>query len=130
MTPDGKILIVDDRYENRYYLESLLKGNGFSVVSAKNGQEALDLINSEDIVLIITDILMPVLDGYVLCQKVKGDPKTAHIPFIFHTASYTETRHRELGLSFGADEYVSKPIEPDTLLEIIRRILSKQGKEE
>lgn len=120
------ILIVDDRYENRYYLETLLKGNGFQVLSAKNGDEAIKILKSNDIDLIITDILMPGIDGYMLCQTVKKEPKLTHIPLIFHTASYIEPRHVQFGLSLGAVEYVCKPAEPDDLLVIIKRILNQK----
>ena len=124
-----KILIVDDRYENRYYLETLLKGNGYDVLTAKNGQEAFEIVKSDIPDAIITDILMPVVDGYSLCQMVKNDRNLAHIPFIFNTASYTESRHRQYALSIGADEYISKPIEPEAFLSIIRSVLDRNASE-
>ena len=118
-----KILVVDDRYENRYFLKTLLSAHGYQVVTAKNGKEALDLIKSEHFDAILTDILMPVMDGHVLCKTMKEDPELAKIPFIFNTASYTEPRHRQHGLSLGADEYICKPIESEELLRIIERFV-------
>ena len=115
------ILVADDRHENRHYLQSLLVGNGFRVISAKNGEEALHAVKSEHVDLIITDILKPVMDGYMLCQKVQKEPSFASIPFIFYTASYTEPRHMDYGLSLGADEYICKPSDPEVLLKIIRK---------
>lgn len=116
-----RILIADDRPDNRYFLQSLLTGHGYQVLSTKDGQEALEILKNEVVDAIITDILMPVLDGYDLCQLVKKDPNLAKIPFIFYTASYTEERHRIFGLSLGADEYLCKPSEPDDLLAIVRK---------
>ena len=117
------ILVADDRHENRYFLESLLTGNGFRVISVKNGEEALHAVHSESVDLIITDILMPVMDGYMLCQTLQEDSAFSSIPFIFYTASYTEARHKDYGLSLGADEYICKPAEPEVLLAIIRKYL-------
>jgi CheY-like chemotaxis protein len=121
--PEKKILIVDDWYNNRYFLETLLKGNGYQVVSVKNGQEALEMLKSEKFDAIISDILMPVMDGYLLCRTIKEDSVLSQILFIFYTASYTESRHREYGLSLGADEYICKPIEPENFIAIIKRML-------
>lgn len=121
--PVKTILIADDRYDNRYLLETLLTGNGFRVISTKNGEEAFEILKSEKIDAIISDILMPVMDGHTLCQAVKKDLKLAQLPFIFYTASYTEPRHRQYGLSLGADEYICKPSEPEELIAIIRKYL-------
>lgn len=122
-----RILIVDDQYENRYMLQSLLEGNGFVTITAANGLDALKIVKTEPVDAIISDILMPVMDGFKLCRTVKEDPHLAHIPFIFNTASYTETRDRHFGLSIGADEYITKPIDPGDLLSIIREVLSRSG---
>ncbi|NLV26387.1 MAG: response regulator [Methanomicrobiales archaeon] len=121
------ILVADDRYENRYYLEKLLTGNGYRVILVKDGEEALNIINNETIDVIVTDILMPGQDGYDICKAIKGDPKTSHIPLIFYTASYTEKRHIDYGFSIGADEYIIKPSEPGILLDVIRRFLHHDG---
>lgn len=124
-----KILIVDDSYENRYYLQFILEQNGYQTISVENGQEALEILKTEKIDAIITDILMPIMDGFKLCRVVKKDPKIAHIPFIFYTASYNEAQNKELSLSLGADEFITKPIEPEDFLAIIRRLVksTEQG---
>ena len=127
------ILIADDRYENRYLLQVLLAGNGYQVITAENGQEVLDKLKTGKIDAIISDILMPVMDGFQLCRVVKGDPELVHIPFIFYTASYTEKKDREFGLSLGADEYIIKPIEPEDFLAIIQKVFFEhleEGKRE
>lgn len=66
--------------------------------------------------MIISDILMPVMGGFQFCRTLKKDPKIAQIPLIFYTTSYTEQKDRLFGFSLGADEYISKPIEPDDFI--------------
>jgi len=121
-----KILIADDNDVNLYYLQSLLSAAGYEVVSAKNGAEALEsaLANPPD--LILSDILMPVMDGFALCQRWRGEKRLARIPFAFYTATYTDPRDKELGLRIGADEFLMKPVEPDALLETIRDLLRRK----
>ncbi len=116
----NRILVVDDQEENLYYLRALLQGHGFEVVSALHGAEALDKARQNPPDLIISDILMPVMDGFALCRAWKKDARLKTIPFIFYTATYTEERDREFALSLGAERFVVKPEEPDALLEMIR----------
>jgi PAS domain S-box-containing protein len=120
-----KILIVDDKSENLYLLESLLKGNGYETISAKNGEEALSFANKEKLDLIIADILMPVMDGYTLCRECKKDERLKKIPFIFYTATYTDPRDEEFALSLGADRFILKPQEPDVFIEIVNDCIKK-----
>jgi signal transduction histidine kinase len=118
------ILVVDDIAENLYFLEVLLKGNGFEVRTAANGLEALESARSEPPDLIISDILMPVMDGYALCREWRSDERLKGIPFIFYTATFTEKKDEELALSLGADCFAIKPQEPDALMEIIQKVLA------
>lgn len=78
-----KILIVDDKKENLYFLETLLNGIGYETISANNGAEAIDLAKKSDIQLIISDILMPVMDGFTFCRNCKKDENLKNIPFVF-----------------------------------------------
>lgn len=124
-----KILIVDDREENLYMLESLLKGSGYEVASAMDGVEALERLQKDSFDMIIADILMPRMDGFQLCRECKKDDTLKKIPFIFYTASYTNKKDEEFGLSLGADKYIVKPVEPERVLEIIDDLLGDYEKD-
>ncbi|MEW6266049.1 MAG: response regulator [Thermodesulfobacteriota bacterium] len=119
-----KILIADDTEQNRYFLEALLTGHGYEVLSAINGQEALRLARNEPVELIITDILMPVMDGFTLCREWKSDSKLSRIPFVFFTATYTSPKDADFGLRLGADRFLLKPMDPDKLMAAIEEVLN------
>ena len=125
-----KILNVDDNAENRYLIETLGQANGFEVVSARNGLEALEVLDRQPVDLIVSDVLMPEMDGFQLCHEVKSRERTLHIPFIFYTATYTAEQDAELGLSLGASRYILKPADPDEFMTIVREVISKAQKRE
>jgi len=118
-----KVLIVDDIKENLYLLETLLKGSGFDVESAANGVEALEKLHTNGFNMIISDILMPVMDGFQLCRKVKKNEELKNIPLIFYTATYTDKKDEEFALKLGAAKYIRKPAEPYELIKIIQGII-------
>lgn len=120
-----KLLIVDDQEPNRYLLEVLLKGHGHQVVSASNGSQALDLAHQDPPDLIITDILMPVMDGFALCRRWKKDPALCSIPFVFYTATYTDPKDEKFALGLGAARFIIKPTEPDVFLKIVNEVLDE-----
>lgn len=124
------ILVVDDVKPNVYLLESLLKSKGYKSIVAANGKEALEKLRDNNVLLIISDILMPVMDGFQFCKVCKSDNKLKKIPFIFYTSSYTDVKDERLALDIGADLFVRKPIEPTEFIKIIEKILAdfKKGK--
>lgn len=117
------VLIVDDQYINRYLLEKLLDGYGYSVLSTEDGTQALETLRTEPVDLIISDILLPKMDGFQLCREVKKDPKLSKIPFVFYTAAYTEQKDREFAESLGADRFIVKPTDPAEFITIIRDLI-------
>jgi len=119
------IIIVDDRLENRYMLESLLKGVDYKISTAKNGAEALSLARKYPPDLIITDILMPVMDGFTLCKEWRKDELLKKIPFIFYTAAYTSPQDIKYALRLGADRFLIKPQEPTVFLTIVKQVLDE-----
>ncbi len=123
-----KVMIVDDLPENLYMLQSLLTGNGYEVVLAKNGKEALDLAVQSHPDLIISDILMPVMDGFSLCRRWKQDPELRSVPFVFYTATYTEPEDEGFALSIGADLFIRKPAETDVFLASVGEALNRYSK--
>lgn len=120
------ILIVDDNSTNLYVLKSLLESEGMETITAKNGKEALAKAHSHPPDLIVSDILMPVMDGYTLCRHWKSDDQLKHIPFIFYTATYTEAKDEKFALSLGADLFIVKPQEPEVLINMLSKFLSAQ----
>jgi len=120
-----KILIVEDTESSRILLELTLAAEGYEVMSGENGLEALQLAQTTLPDLIISDIMMPEMDGFEFCRKVKADPALKNIPFIFYTATYTEHKDEELALALGADRFVIKPQEISVFMEIIRETLTQ-----
>src|SRR4030067_2412799 len=125
-----KLLIVDDSQPDLYMLETLLKGNGYQVATASNGVEAIEKASRAPPALIISDILMPEMDGFTLCSLCKHDATLNRIPFVFYTATYTDSKDEELALSIGAEKFIVKPADPEEFTGIIRDVILqyKQGK--
>ena len=118
-----KILIVDDDLSNLSLLKTVLKSNDYEVEQAINGEKALEILRSKDIDLIISDILMPVMDGYHLCQECKADNKLKNIPFIFCSGTYTDKKDENLSIKFGAEAFIAKPFHNKQLLNTISRVI-------
>lgn len=117
-----RILVVDDREEDRILAETLLQTGGEETRTAINGADALQKLRAEHFDVIVSDILMPVMDGFRLCQECKTDEALRHIPFVFLTSSYTEDADETLAFRLGADGFIRKPVEPECLTQSIRKL--------
>ncbi len=122
------ILIADDHYEMLQYLELNLAGK-YHVLSVSNGKEAINILEKYKIDLIISDVMMPVLDGFMLCNKIKSNPKYSGIPIILLTAATLTDKQIE-GFRSGADDYLVKPFNPDVLEARIESLLYRNRKVE
>jgi two-component system, cell cycle sensor histidine kinase and response regulator CckA len=125
-----RVLIVEDKPENRYLLRAVLQGHGYAVDEASNGAEALTSARQEPPNLIISDLLMPVMDGYTLLRQWKADERLRTIPFVVYTATYTEPRDERLALDLGADAFIIKPVEPELFVAHIEEVLEKKTRSE
>jgi CheY-like chemotaxis protein len=105
-------------------LEVTLRFKGYPVCTARNGQEALDVIAKEHPALIITDILMPRMDGYALAHAVRKDPNTRQIPIIFLSATYVTPDDKKFAMSLGAVRFMEKPVDTEDFLLTVAEILT------
>ena len=122
------ILIVDDNEDSRMILKKILESDEHTVEVAINGEKALNMAKESPPDMIISDILMPVMDGFQLCRKVKCNKDLNHILFIFYTATYTEEKDEELALKMGADKFIRKPVEPDEFIKIVQGVIGDMEK--
>jgi PAS domain S-box-containing protein len=122
-----KILIVEDNKENRYLLETLLQAEGHQVVKAAEGGEALSLVRREPVDLVISDIMMPGMNGFRLCREMKRAKDLRRIPFIFYTATFLEKEDEILGMSLGAARFIMKPMEPARFIHQLNQVLAEQS---
>lgn len=118
------ILIVENEVSNRILIEKVLSTRGFRCLSASNGREALDILDQESVDLILTDLSMPVLDGYRTTQLIRARPALARVPIVAVTA-YALNDENEAAMQIGCNEYLTKPFKPRQLLEVVDRLLPK-----
>ncbi|WP_054851321.1 PAS domain S-box protein [Olleya sp. ITB9] len=123
-----KILIVDDTFQNLYLLRVILEKEGFQVLEANNGQEGLETLKRYHVDLIISDILMPIMDGYLFCKACKANSDYKNIPFVFYTSTYTAKLDEDFALKLGAASFLRKPIDHEELIKEIKYILEKNQK--
>lgn len=119
----GKILVVDDEVNITQILEFSIGAEGYEVIAAQNGEEAIDKARREQPDLIILDIMMPIIDGYEACRILKANPLTKNIPVILLTAKGRDIDKR-LGYEVGATDYIIKPFSPNKLVDKIHKLLS------
>jgi putative two-component system response regulator len=120
--PDDKVLLVDDNTSNLQLLHETLDGLGYKLLIAKNGKSALAIAAKANPSLILLDIMMPEMDGYEVCRRLKSDEGTARIPVIFITALADEEDEAK-GLGLGAVDYITKPIKPELVRARVRNHL-------
>jgi CheY-like chemotaxis protein len=119
------ILVVDDRPEARYATVKTLMAAGYDVRETATGRDALRLARlSPD--LIVLDVVLPDMDGFEVCRRLKSDVTTGPIPVLHKTAVYGDPDHRRRGLAAGAEEYLSDPVEPALLVATVERLLQRR----
>jgi two-component system, sensor histidine kinase and response regulator len=126
LKPSGAtILVADDNYTQTKLLAHMLKSKGYRVVTARDGQEALALLRRQPVDLIISDVVMPGMDGYALLRAVRGDPALAHLPVIF-LSGYATADDRRRAKESGVEDYLTKPLEEPDLLASLSNLLERQ----
>ncbi len=117
-----KMLIVDDKEENLYLLEALLKGKGYEVLEARTGEEGVELAIKEKPDLILMDIQLPGIDGLETTKRIRESEEVGQIPIVALT-SYAMTGDREKALNAGCTGYLEKPINPETFMTSLEKYL-------
>jgi two-component system phosphate regulon response regulator PhoB len=127
--PKERILIVDDEEDILELLSVNLKREGYEVLRAENGEDAVSMASTEKPDLVILDLMLPGVDGLTVCKMIKGSSLTKHIPIIMLTAKGQEVDIVK-GLEQGADDYVTKPFSPKILLARVRTVLRRKTEKE
>ena len=125
----GKILVVDDEIYIVHILDFSLGVEGYDVMTALDGEQALAKVRQEKPDLIVLDIMMPKLDGYETCKALKSDPETRDIPVILLSAKGRNV-DQKVGFEVGADDYITKPFSPRKLVERINSILGQNSRQD
>jgi diguanylate cyclase (GGDEF)-like protein len=119
----AKILLVDDRASNREVIAALLRPQGHTVLEASHGKEALARVRMETPDLVITDILMPLMDGYEFVRQLRSDETLKEIPVIFYSANYLEAEALDLAQAYGVSQVIRQPFEPEDVLKMVGEAL-------
>src|SRR5688572_32537928 len=118
----ARVLVVDDIAANVRLLEAKLAAEYFEVMTASSGKEALALIEKQTPDIVLLDVMMPEMDGFEVCKRIKANPATAHIPVVMVTA-LTDSADRIKGLEAGADDFLSKPLNDTALMARVRSLV-------
>ncbi len=121
----GPILVVEDVPNVLELLEVTLRFKGYPVITARNGQEAMEKVQNEHPALVITDILMPKMDGYALAHRLHTNPQTRQIPLIFLSATYVTPEDKQFAVSLGAVRFIEKPIDTEEFLLTVAELLTQ-----
>ena len=118
-----KALVVDDYQTIREKMVAALKGVGVKTTEVENGLEALSKLAEEEFDIVFTDIVMPEMDGFELCEEIRRNPAYRHLPIVVNS-THCDTKYIIKALRLGADDYVSKPIEPELVAKVVERIMT------
>lgn len=118
----SKVLVVEDSMAQRQMISDLLEGSGLTVEVASNGVEALKQVETYSPDIVVLDIVMPQMNGYELCRRLKSDPKTQNVPVVM-CSSKGEEFDRYWGMRQGADAYIAKPFQPMELIGTVKQLL-------
>ena len=124
-TKTGYLLVVEDIPDILNLLEATLKFKGYRVVTARNGEEALEIIHKDLPDLVIADILMPKMDGFSMVHRLRINPETRRIPVVFLSATYVAPEDKAFALSLGATRFIEKPVDLPTFLPVIEKLLQQ-----
>jgi CheY-like chemotaxis protein len=124
-THQPTIMVIENETSNRILIERVLSTRGYRCVSASNGREALEMLDKEHVDLILTDLSMPVLDGYRTTQLIRSRPGLEKVPIVAVTA-FALSDEGEAAKQIGCTEYLTKPFKPRQLLEVVERLLNAQ----
>ena len=127
-TQQGYLLVVEDIPDILNLLRTSLQFKGYRVVTARNGEEALEVIEKEQPALIITDILMPKMDGFGLVHRLRINPATRQIPVVFLSATYVAPEDKAFALTIGVTRFIEKPVNFDNFLPAISELLNQVEK--
>lgn len=116
------VLIVDDSKTNRMLLRAILESEGCAVLEASDGERALELLGSEKVDAVISDILMPRIDGYELCREIRMREELKRLPVIFYTATNVSRKDEKRALEVGADRFLKKPAAQNEILVMLREL--------
>ena len=122
----GYLLVAEDIPDILNLMDATLKFKGYRVITARNGQEALEAVQKEHPLMVITDILMPKLDGFNLVHRLRINPETRNIPVVFLSATYVAPEDKAFALTIGATRFIEKPIDLNNFMKTIEELL-KQG---
>jgi len=119
------LLIVEDDPDILKLLDATLTFRGYRVITAQNGRDALDAIRVKHPAIVITDIMMPTLDGFGLVHRIRINPETREIPVVFITATYVTREDREFALNIGATRFIQKPVDLEKFLATIAELMDQ-----
>jgi len=121
------ILVVEDVPNILELLDVTLRFKGYPVITASNGEEALKIVLQQPPALVITDIMMPRMDGYTLAFNLRRNPETSHIPIIFLSATYVTPEDKDFAMSLGAVRFMEKPVDTEDFLLTVAEVLTRSN---